>query len=202
MRKLLIATRSNDKLKEVEAGLRGISFKILSLHDLKEIGDYDVEEPAETFEGNAIIKAIMYGKKSGLLALADDSGLEVDALGGNPGVLTKRYAQGSDEDRFKKILQELAGVPDGQRGAKFRCVIAIYDPKLDKVRTCEDVYRGVIAHKAKGGQGFGYDPIFYNMELKKMNAEMTLTEKNSVSHRGKALRKAKKLLEYEFYESI
>ena len=203
MRKLLIATRSKGKFPEITFALQGLPFEFLNLRDLSNAPEnLEVEEPAMTFEGNAIIKAMSLGHKTGLLTLADDSGLEVDALGGQPGVLTARYASGTDQDRYQKLLDELKDVPDEKRTARFRCVVAIFDPESDKIRTCEGVYEGRIAREPKGENGFGYDPIFFNTELNKTNAEMTLEEKNGVSHRGKALRAAKKLLVREFGISV
>lgn len=197
-RKLLITTGNEGKFPEIVSELRGLPLEFVNLVDVGYPPDYEIEEPAETFEGNAIIKAMTMGKRIGLLALADDSGLEVDALGGRPGVLSARYAQGTDADRRAKLLGELKSVPDDKLGAQFRCVIAIYDPDNDKIRTCDGVYRGRIIREERGANGFGYDPIFYNDELKKTNAEMSVEEKNSVSHRGKALRKAREILTEEF----
>ncbi len=196
---LLIATRSSGKFPEIVAGLEGVPFEIMNLNDAQELPrDFEVEESASTLEGNAIIKAMTIGKITGLLTLADDSGLEVDALGGRPGVYSARYAQGSDEDRNNKLLAELADVSDSDRSARFRCVIVIYDPKTDKVRTCEGVYEGRITKELKGENGFGYDPIFWSTELGKVSAEATLEEKNKVSHRGKAITKAREILLKEF----
>jgi len=198
-RKLLIATRSKGKFPEIVSLLEGMPFEFLNLNDVPEIPKgYEVEEPAETFEGNAIIKAMALGKKSGLLTLAEDAGLEVDALSGQPGVYSARYAPGTDKDRYMKLLSELKNVPEKERTARFKAVIAIYDPENDRVRTCEGTYEGVIASEPKGTNGFGYDPVFYNVELGKTYAEMTLEEKNSVSHRGAALRKARVILEQDF----
>jgi len=198
-RKLLIATRSKGKFPEIVSLLEGMSFDILNLNDVPDLPkDFEVEEPAVTFEGNAIIKAMTLGNKTGLLTLAEDAGLEVDALGGRPGVYTARYAPGTDEDRYTKLLGELDGIPEEKRTARFKAVIALYDPESDKIRTCEGVYEGRIAQQPVGTNGFGYDPIFYNVELQKTNAQMTLEEKNTLSHRGKALREARKILEVEF----
>ncbi|QQG45731.1 MAG: non-canonical purine NTP pyrophosphatase [Candidatus Sungiibacteriota bacterium] len=133
-----------------------------------------------------------------LLTLAEDAGLEVDILNGRPGVYTARYAPGTDEDRYRKLLSELQNVSEEKRTARFRATIAIYDPSNDKVRTCEGIYEGRIALEPIGNNGFGYDPIFYNEELNKTNAQMTMEEKNKVSHRGKALRKAKIILQRDF----
>ena len=198
-RKLLIATRSKGKFPEIVSLLEGMPFEFLNLNDVPDIPKgYEVEEPAVTFEGNAIIKAMTLGKKSGLLTLADDAGLEVDAMGGRPGVYSARYAPGTDEDRYMKLLGELKNIPENERTARFKAVIAIYDPENDKVRTCEGTYEGIIASEPKGTSGFGYDPVFYCVKLGKTTAEMTLEEKNSVSHRGEALRKARVILEQDF----
>ncbi|MEK7560627.1 MAG: RdgB/HAM1 family non-canonical purine NTP pyrophosphatase [Patescibacteria group bacterium] len=200
MKKLLIATRSKGKFPEIQAMLRDLPYDLISLREAETIPlDFEVEEPAMTFEGNAIIKAMIYGNKSGLLTLADDAGLEVDALDGRPGVLTARYAPGTDEDRYRKLLDELRGVPDEKRTARFRAVIAIYDPANGKLRTAEGVYEGVILCEPRGTDGFGYDPVFFNPTLQKTNAEMSVEEKNAVSHRGAALRKARALLETEHF---
>ncbi|RKY94921.1 MAG: non-canonical purine NTP pyrophosphatase, RdgB/HAM1 family [Candidatus Hydrothermota bacterium] len=198
-RKLLIATRSKGKFPEIISLLEGLPFEFINLNDIPELPkDYEVEEPAATFEGNAIIKAMTLGKKTGLLTLAEDAGLEVDALGGKPGVHTARYARGTDEDRYMKLLAELREVSDERRTARFRAVVAIYDPNNDKIRTCEGTYEGKITTEPRGTNGFGYDPVFFSVKLKKTSAEMTLEEKNSVSHRGVAFRKARDILKNEF----
>lgn len=195
MRKLLIATRSKGKLPEIKLGLKGLPFEIIGLAEVPGLpADFEVPETGKTFEENAIIKARAYGDKTELLTLAEDAGLEVDALGGRPGVYSARYTLGTDKDRYEKLLGELKGVPFEKRIARFRAVIAIYDPENGKIETCEGIYEGKIALESKGENGFGYDPIFWNEELKKMNGEMTAEEKNRVSHRGIALRKARKIL--------
>lgn len=199
MKKLLIATKSKGKFPEIISELNGLPFDFLNLNDVPELPpNFEVEEPAATFEGNAIIKAMTLGRKTGFLTLAEDSGLEVDALDGKPGVYSARYAPGTDEDRYQKLLGELQGVLEEKRAARFRSVIAIYNPENDKIRTCEGVYDGKIALEPKGKNSFGYAPVFYNVELGKTNAEMTMEEKNKVSHRGKALRKAKEILKQNF----
>ncbi|MCH7883185.1 RdgB/HAM1 family non-canonical purine NTP pyrophosphatase [Patescibacteria group bacterium] len=198
-KKILIATRSKGKFPEIVSKLKGLPFEFLNLNDVGNLPqDYEVDEPAMTFEGNAIIKAMTFGKKTGFIVLTDDSGLEVDALDGRPGVYSARYVSGTDEDRNRELLKELKDVPDHQRGAQFRCVIALYDPQDEKIRTCNGVCRGRIVREPKGENGFGYDPIFYSEELGKTTAEMGLEEKNSISHRGKALEKAYRILEDEF----
>lgn len=199
MRKILIATRNKGKFSEIFSKLSGFGFELLSLNDIKKLPiDYEVEEPAMTFEGNAIIKAMTLGKKTGFITLADDSGLEVDALNGRPGVYSARYAPGTDRDRYEKLLNELKDVPDNKLSAQFRCVIAIYNPNNDKIRTCEGIYRGHLTREPRGNNGFGYDPIFYNDKLEKTNAEMSMDEKNQMSHRGLALEKAREILVKEF----
>ena len=151
-----------------------------------------------TFEGNAIIKAMTYGHLTENLTLADDAGLEVDALDGRPGVHSARYAPGTDADRYNALLQELHDVPKHARGAQFCAVIAIYDPTSTKIRTCEGIYRGVLRREPQGQNGFGYDPIFYDPKAGKTAADMTVEEKNTVSHRGRALQAARTLLKKEF----
>jgi len=199
MKKLLIATRSRGKFPEIVSELNGLPFEFVSLNDVSEVpSNFEAEETESTLEGNAVLKATTFGKKAELLTLAEDTGLEVDALGGRPGVYTARYAPGTDEDRYRKLLNELKDVPEGKCTACFRTVVAIYNPKNDTTKICEGIYEGRIAVKPKGSNGFGYDPIFYNVELGKTNAEMTREEKNKVSHRGKALRKAKEILLRDF----
>lgn len=199
MKKLLIATRSKGKFPEIISVLAGLPFEFINLNDVPELPkNFEVEEPATTFEGNAIIKAMTLGKKTGILALAEDAGLEVDALNGRPGVYSARYAPGTDEDRYQKLLGELRDTPEEMRTARFRAVIAIYDPTTDKVRTCDGVYEGKIASEPAGTNGFGYDPVFYNTELGKTGGQMTMDEKNKVSHRGMALQKAKDILLHDF----
>jgi XTP/dITP diphosphohydrolase len=198
-RPLLIATRSKGKLPEIVAALTGLPVDLLSLSQVPDLPPgYDVEEPAMTFEGNAIIKAMTVGNRTGYLTLADDAGLEVDALQGRPGVMTKRYAPGTDADRYRKLLGELDGVPTMQRTARFRAVIAMYDPATSRVRTCEGVYAGRIAETPRGVHGFGYDPVFYDPQRQKTAAEMHVSEKNEVSHRGQALKRAYDILQADF----
>ncbi|HWO07689.1 MAG TPA: RdgB/HAM1 family non-canonical purine NTP pyrophosphatase [Candidatus Paceibacterota bacterium] len=199
MRQLLIATRSKGKFPEIVAGLKDLPLEFLNLNDVPGLPkDFAVEEPATTFEGNALIKAMTLGRKTNLLTLADDSGLEIDALGGRPGVYSARYASGDDKNRYTKVLSELADVPEEKRTARFRAVIAVFDPESDKVRTCEGVCEGSITTEPRGADGFGYDPIFLNDELGKTLAELTLEEKNSISHRGKALRAAREIMVKDF----
>jgi XTP/dITP diphosphohydrolase len=196
MRELLIATTNEGKLKEIAHIFKHLPFKCVSLADIKAEGD--VEEVGETFEGNAILKALIWGKRSGMLSLTDDSGLEVDALGGRPGVYSARYPGKDWPDRRKNLLKEMSDVPENKRTARFRSVIAIYDPKDDKTRVCSGDTEGTITHEDIGTNGFGYDPIFRFTDTGKTGGEMELEEKNKISHRGRAIVKAITILKKEF----
>ena len=192
--KLLIATNNLGKLREYIPLLTGLPFILVTLADAG-IAD-DVEETGPGMEQNAIQKATAYSALSGLTTLADDSGLEVEALGGEPGPLSRRYAgdSASDKERNEYLLAKLRDVPWESRGARFRCIIAIATPE-GRVETVEGVCEGVIAFDCRGGGGFGYDPIFYLPQLDKRMAELTLDEKNEVSHRARAAQKARPILE-------
>ena len=192
-KKLLVATNNKGKLKEYGVLLKGIPFEIVSLADVDI--DADVEETGNTFEQNATIKATSYCAMSGLITLADDSGLEVDALGGEPGVMSARYAgpQATDEDRVKYLLSKMSSVPWEKRTARFVCVIAIATPQQD-VKLCRGICDGYITYEQKGTNGFGYDPIFYFPDMDRTMAELTPQQKNGVSHRGRAAQDARKLL--------
>jgi XTP/dITP diphosphohydrolase len=191
--KLLLATGNPGKARELADLLKSVSFEIISLRDLDL--PTEIDEPADSFEGNAIIKAEAYAKMSGLLTLADDSGLEIDALNGDPGVHSKRFAgeDATDEDRVQIVLQKLKDVPWEQRTARYRCVLAIAGPGLDTV-TCEGICSGIIGHELRGTDGFGYDPVFYLPEFDKTVAELSLDQKNRISHRGRAAVQAVELL--------
>ena len=197
MKKILIATSRKGKMEEFKGILKGLNFKFLTLADLSQSFP-EPEETGRTFAENAVIKAKFYGKKSGLLTLADDSGLLVPALSGKLGVKSKRYAKGSDQNRLQKLLKEMASFPESKRRAKFISCVAFFNPKGGKLKITKGVCYGQIATKPKGNYGFGYDPIFIVAGLNKHFAELTLTEKNQVSHRALALQKMKKFLkQYE-----
>ena len=191
---LLIATTNQGKLKEYRAMLDGLPFKLLSLEDAGIT--LDVEETGETFEENAILKAKTYAAMAGMLTLADDSGLEVDALGGEPGVRSARYAGegATSRQRNDLLLRNLAGKDGADRSARFRCVIAVASPDGDWVRTVEGACEGTIAYEMKGETGFGYDPLFIVPEYGAHMAELTMEQKNHISHRGRAIERAKPLL--------
>jgi XTP/dITP diphosphohydrolase len=157
--------------------------------------DLDVEETGTTFRENAELKALAYARASGLLALSDDSGLEIDALNGAPGVYSARFA-GVDTpypERFKIILQQLQGLPIEKRTARYRAVITIAEP-TGYHRSVEGALEGVIAEAPRGENGFGYDPIFLVPSLGKTTAELTPEQKNQISHRGRAAQRAREVL--------
>ncbi|MDZ4277978.1 MAG: RdgB/HAM1 family non-canonical purine NTP pyrophosphatase [Dehalococcoidia bacterium] len=192
--RLLLATNNAGKAAELRQLLDGCGWELVTP---KELGlDVDVEESGQSYAENATMKAVEYAKASGLVALADDSGLEVDALGGRPGVLSARYAGAdrTDWQRLAALLAELAGVGDEGRTARFRAVIAIADPEGD-VELTEGTVEGRIADEPRGEGGFGYDPVFLLPERGLTMAELPLEKKHAVSHRGEAARKARKVLE-------
>ena len=186
--KLLIATHNRGKLAELRKLLRDAPFELLSLTD---VGiDLDVDETGETLEENAVLKATTYARLAGIRTLADDSGLEVDALGGAPGVHSARYAGpgATDADRIAKMLGNLTVHPQPWT-ARFRCVIAISTPNGD-VELHDGACEGVIISTPRGENGFGYDPAFLLLEQNRTMSELSDSEKNAVSHRGIAARKA------------
>lgn len=197
-RRLVIATNNEGKLREFRELLADAGFELATP---RELGfEFDVEETGATFRENAELKARAAAELTGELALADDSGLEVDALGGMPGVISARYAgngrsaAGMDPvEQCRIVLRELAGVPDERRTARFRCVIAIAAPGGD-VRYAEGVFEGRIGYEPRGENGFGYDPIFLVAGRDVTSAELPPDEKNAISHRGQAARKAVEIL--------
>ncbi|MGE5140138.1 MAG: XTP/dITP diphosphatase [Rudaea sp.] len=194
MDKLLIATHNRGKLREYARLLEGLPYELLTLDD---VGiEEEVEENGETFLENARLKAEAYARRSGLLTLADDSGLEVNALSGEPGVQSKRYAgeDKSDADRNRYLLQVLKDVPAGQRGARFRCTIVIADPE-GRAWSSEGSCPGEIAFEPRGQYGFGYDPVFIVEGRGKRMAELPPEEKNRISHRARAAQGAREILE-------
>ena len=197
MPKLLLATNNQAKVREYRNLLRDLPFELVSLAD--QGITTAVNEVGGSLEENARIKATALAAESQLLALADDSGLEVDALGGEPGQLSARYAGegASDRDRVDYLLAKLKGVPWERRSACFRCVIAIATPD-GEVELCSGECRGLITFEPRGEQGFGYDPVFYLAELDKTMAELPLEIKNQVSHRGQAARQACQLLRRKY----
>jgi XTP/dITP diphosphohydrolase len=194
MTDLLIATSNPGKVTELAGFLRGLPCRVLGLSELTPALPA-VAETGATFTDNALIKATHYHALSGLLTLADDSGLEVDALGGAPGIYSARYAGegASDAERVRKLLAELHGVPEAGRTARFLCSLALVGPRLR--RTFEGRCEGLITREPRGGGGFGYDPVFLDVELGRTFAELRPEEKAARSHRGRALAAAREFLE-------
>lgn len=192
--KLLLATRNSGKAREYSLLLQRAPFELTTL-DAEGIQE-GVSESGTTLQENARLKAIGYAVDERFLVIADDSGLEVDALGGAPGPLSARFGGkgASDTDKVNLLLSRLRGVPWEERSARFRCVIAIASERK-VIGLCEGVCEGIISFEAEGDQGFGYDPIFYIPEMDKTMAELTLEEKNRVSHRARAAEKAVRVLE-------
>ena len=189
MATLLIATRNAGKLEEISRLIAGAPIQTVSLADVGV--DREVDETGETFEANSTLKASTYARLSGLPTLADDSGLEVDALGGEPGVRSSRYAgdDATDADRVAFLLGRLQNEGRGPWRARFRCVIAIAW-RHDDVELHAGVCEGMIIDTPCGSNGFGYDPVFLIPDLGRTMAELSSAEKNRVSHRGMAVRKA------------
>jgi XTP/dITP diphosphohydrolase len=190
---VIVATRNRGKLREFRDALKGLNLRIHGLSDFPEAPE--VEEDGESFTENALKKARFYATDLRKLTLADDSGLEVDSLKGRPGVYSARYAGGkaSSQENNRKLLRELQGVPISKRGARFKCIVAIRSPE-GKEAIAEGSCKGRIGFKEKGKKGFGYDPLFILPKEGKTMAELSLEEKNRVSHRGKALRKIRKII--------
>jgi len=194
MRPLLIATANPHKLNEFRAIFSDLPYQLLSLNDVQL--DINVEETGTTFQQNSQLKALAYAHAGGLLSLADDSGLEIDVLGGAPGVYSARFGgeSMSYNERFHLIYERLRDLPPEQCTARFRCVITIAEPSGCH-RSVEGIIEGVISEAPRGENGFGYDPIFLVPELGKTTAEISPEHKNRISHRGQAARRARVLLE-------
>jgi XTP/dITP diphosphohydrolase len=192
-RKLLVATHNPGKAREYEALLDDLSLEVTYLD--REGIDFDVEETGSSLAENALLKARTYAHASGLLTLADDSGLEVDALDGEPGVYSSRYAGpgASDADRYRLLLRKLRDTPQEERTARFRCVTVLAWPD-GTARAAEGTCEGIIAFAPRGTGGFGYDPVFYLPGHGCTMAELPAEVKNRVSHRGRAAQKTRAIL--------
>lgn len=193
MKEVLIATNNLGKKKDFEALFNPLGIKVLTLNDLET--PIDVEETGTTFEENAILKAETVAQLLGKTVIADDSGLEIDALAGAPGVYSARYAgSGStDDENIDKALQALEGAPETARTARFRCVLAIAGPNRETM-VFSGQCAGIITTQRQGDNGFGYDPIFYVPTKNRTMAELTPAEKSEISHRGAALEELKAAL--------
>lgn len=195
--RLLIATQNPGKIREFHQILGGDRFEWDDL-----AGHRDLEAPQETgatFRANACLKAVHYAKLLNVYALADDSGLEVDALDGKPGVHSARWAEinnagRGDADNNALLLRQLQAVPDEKRTARFVCVLALSDPQGRILLTARDTVEGRVIHAPRGSNGFGYDPLFLIDELGKTTAELPPDQKHAISHRGKALRRLRGLM--------
>lgn len=184
---IVIATNNIGKVKEFEGLLKPCGYEVKSLKDFPEIAD--IEETGTTFEENASIKAEYLSEKLNCLVIADDSGLEVDALNGEPGVYSARYAgvEKDDEKNLQLVLTKLKDVPIKERGGRFVCVMALAKPNV-QTKTYRGICEGIIIDEKRGENGFGYDPIFYLPSFGCTTAELTREQKGEISHRGKALR--------------
>lgn len=194
--KIVFATSNEGKMREIREILKSLGAEILSL---KEAGVHvDIVEDGDSFEANALIKARAVWGKTGGIVLADDSGLEIDYLNGEPGIYSARYMGENTSYEIKNwnLIHRLDGVPEEKRTARFVCVIAGVLPD-GRVVTTRGTMEGHIAHEPAGAGGFGYDPILMLPEYGKTSAEITMDEKNAISHRGKALRSMKEQLEKE-----
>lgn len=192
--KLLVATHNQGKVAEFADMLADLAIEWFSLD---EVGiDQDVEETGSTFRENAVLKAQTYAKMTGLLTLADDSGLQVDALNGEPGIFTGRYGGPglTHADRYRLLLQKMQGVPWPGRTARFRAVIALAAPDGALLGTAEGVCEGMIAWEPAGDGGFGYDPVFYLPEREMTMAQVGSAVKHTISHRGRAMQAMEPLL--------
>ena len=194
--KIIFATGNQNKMKEIREILKDTDIEVISLKDAGI--DVDVVEDGSTFEENAIIKAETIMKMTGEVVLSDDSGLEIDYLNKEPGIYSARYMGEDTSYRIKnaKLIERLEGVADEERTARFVCAVAAAFPD-GRIITTRGTMEGVIGYEERGGNGFGYDPIFYLSEYQKSSAELDPEVKNSISHRGKALRAMKKHLKGE-----
>lgn len=192
-RLLILATRNPDKLREIQAKLVSLDVEILSLSEFSHVRE--VEEDRPDLMGNAIKKACQVAEDVGEWVLADDTGLEVDALDGAPGVLSARYSGlgATYDSNCSKLLRELETIPDGERQARFKTVICLRTP--DSLHCVEGVLEGEIIRERRGAKGFGYDPVFGLPDGRTL-AELELDEKNSISHRGLAIEKMRRVLEF------
>ena len=190
---VIAATRNKGKAREIREALKGLGLRILTLSDFSDVPE--IEEDGKSFIENALKKARFYSKYFGKLTIADDSGLEVDRLKGLPGIHSARYCgeKASSQENNRKLLNAVKGVPFSKRGARFKGILAMVSPDGREVIK-EGSCRGKIGFKEKGKRGFGYDPLFLLPKYGKTMAELSLEEKNKISHRGKALKKLRRVI--------
>jgi len=189
MSKFLIATKNAGKIKEFKKLLADLPFQVVSLNEFPSV--FEPEETGSTFADNAILKAQSYARQTGIPALADDSGLEVEALSGNPGVLSARYAgeKATDAENISKLLAELNKTGDTERRTRFVCIIAVADEKSEIKFLAEGICEGQIAEEPAGANGFGYDPVFIPDGFSETFGELSPDIKRQISHRGRAVEK-------------
>ncbi len=192
--RLVLASTNKGKIIEFREILADLPLELVGAADFP--GIPQVIEDGSTFAENAVIKASAIAKHTGELTLADDSGLEVDALNGEPGVYSARYGQPGwdDRERYQFLLKKLQGVAFEKRTARFRCAVALYNPRNNQINQTDGMVDGIILDEPKGANGFGYDPVFYIPELGKTMAELSAEEKNRYSHRARAVEKLKPYL--------
>lgn len=187
MKQVVIATKNKGKAQDFEALFEPFGYEVVTMFDVAP--DMEIDETGTTFEENSILKAETLANLLGQIVIADDSGLAIDALNGEPGVYSARYAgDHDDEANMVKVLENMKAVPEEQRTARFCCALAIAGPNME-TKTVFGTCEGVIAHDKKGTNGFGYDPIFYVPALEKHMAELSAEDKGAISHRGNAIRK-------------
>lgn len=198
METVIIASTNQGKLTEFKELMKGLSVEVKSLKDFPEIGD--IEENGASFAENSYIKAKAVFDATGCLSIADDSGLEVDALDGAPGIYSARYAgeEKNDTANNEKLLSEMNAVSDENRGAQFHCAIVAIDQNGTRY-DAEGIVRGHILRAPQGENGFGYDPLFYIEEFGRTTAELSMDEKNKISHRGQAVRQIVEILKEKVF---
>lgn len=189
MRRLVLASRNKGKITELREMLAGLPLEVVGID--KYPGAPEVAETGKTFNDNAVLKARAIAAYTHELTLADDSGLEVDYLAGEPGVYSARYGRPgwNDQERYEYLLDKLKDVPLNLRRARFHSVVAVYDPVTGRLESAEGTVEGIIGREPRGTNGFGYDPIFYLPEYRQTMAELSAEQKNGLSHRGRALQK-------------
>ncbi len=194
MTEVIVATNNKGKFREIQEALKDLPLKLVPLWELPE--PIKIVEDGNTYEENALKKAREVAKRTGKLSIADDSGLEVEPLGGAPGIHSAHYAGegATDRENNRKLLEALRGLPLERRKATFRCFIAAVDPVTGWEKVVQGRCEGLILEEERGNNGFGYDPLFFVPERGKTLAEMSLEEKNSLSHRGRALQTLRDVL--------
>lgn len=192
--RIVFASKNKGKIRELKALLEGMDIELLSLYDFPNAPE--IEEDGESFFENSLKKARAISEYSGMTVIADDSGLEVDSLGGAPGIHSARYSGvgATDQKNISKLLAEMQSVSDGKRGASFRCALVLYGTN-GECEAFEGELRGIIGHRPSGSEGFGYDPIFIVPEYGLTVAQLDPATKNKISHRGKAFARLKESLQ-------